>query len=414
VKAAVAQTAHNEDGGCRLGVVFACGPGASDYGAVLGDVASQRWVIMHSAAGGVRFSRTATADECGSRLHAHRFCTVRIRVRGEWVSVDVDDRAVFEGVQSTWDLAGGEAGVLAGNFRTVVRRFTIGPPGSSGCGGSSLRSDARATPRSISAVRGTAAASPRASADPRTAAAVVAASGVDASPSATLTASLSAAKVTAGTAAASTAAAVALAPRPPRYAGGDPRLVEALEANIVPPGSTGVALDDIVGLVDAKRAIHEAIVLPLLVPEFFTGVRVPWRGVLLFGPPGTGKTMIARAAAQQIGATFFNCNAASLVSKWRGESEKLVATLFAMARHYAPSIIFLDEVDALVASRGDGSEHEASRRMKSVLLTEMDGVAPRAGQQVMVLAATNTCVCADVLGHAGPGLEFKISVCGRH
>lgn len=88
-------------------------------------------------------------------------------------------------------------------------------------------------------------------------------------------------------------------------------------------------------------------------------------------PTGTGKTMLAKGVASMNGVTFFNCNAASIVSKWRGESEKLVRTMFDMARFYSPSIIFIDEVDALVQRRGTGSEHEASRRLKTMFLTQV-------------------------------------------
>ena len=174
----------------------------------------------------------------------------------------------------------------------------------------------------------------------------------------------------------------------------DADLAYSLERDVLDT-SPGVRWDDIAGLSDAKRLLEEAVVLPLWMPGFFTGIRRPWKGVLMFGPPGTGKTLLAKAVASECGTTFFNVTSSTLASKYRGESERMVRCLFDMARAAAPSTIFCDEVDALCTSRGAQGEHEASRRVKSELLVQLDGVCstPAPGGappvQVMVLAATN-------------------------
>ncbi|KAK2990001.1 hypothetical protein RJ640_009739 [Escallonia rubra] len=165
-------------------------------------------------------------------------------------------------------------------------------------------------------------------------------------------------------------------------------LAESLSRDII-RGSPDVKWESIKGLENAKRLLKEAVVMPIKYPKYFTGLLSPWKGILLFGPPGTGKTMLAKAVATECNTTFFNISASSVVSKWRGDSEKLVKVLFELARHHAPSTIFLDEIDAIISQRGEArSEHEASRRLKTELLIQMDGLT-RTDELVFVLAATN-------------------------
>ena len=155
--------------------------------------------------------------------------------------------------------------------------------------------------------------------------------------------------------------------------GPDSELIEMLEREVVDT-NPNVSFDDIAELNQAKKALQEAVLLPLIIPDYFKGIRRPWRGVLLYGPPGTGKTMLAKALATQGKTTFFNVHSSSFASKWRGESEKLVRILFEMARFYAPTTIFIDEVDSLCSKRGEGNEGDGSRRVKAELLVQMEGV----------------------------------------
>ncbi|KFY53282.1 hypothetical protein V496_07739 [Pseudogymnoascus sp. VKM F-4515 (FW-2607)] len=145
--------------------------------------------------------------------------------------------------------------------------------------------------------------------------------------------------------------------------------------------------EDVAGLEGAKEALKEAVILPIKFPHLFVGKRQPWKGILMYGPPGTGKSFLAKAVATEANSTFFSVSSSDLVSKWMGESERLVKQLFAMARENKPSIIFIDEVDALCGSRDEG-QSEASRRIKTEMLVQMDGVG-QDSKGVLVLGATN-------------------------
>ncbi|KAH8319053.1 hypothetical protein KR067_006028 [Drosophila pandora] len=149
-----------------------------------------------------------------------------------------------------------------------------------------------------------------------------------------------------------------------------------------------VAWEDIAGLESAKSTFLEAIIMPLRRPDLFTGVRCPPRGVLLFGPPGTGKTLIAKSIASQARAKFFSINPSTLTSKWVGEAEKLVKTLFAVAAAHQPATIFIDEVDSLLSKRS-GNENESTLRLKNEFLIHLDGAASSEETRILVIGATN-------------------------
>ncbi|MCK4479987.1 MAG: AAA family ATPase [Candidatus Lokiarchaeota archaeon] len=165
-------------------------------------------------------------------------------------------------------------------------------------------------------------------------------------------------------------------------------LIDMISGTIVTE-SPNVKWNDIAGLENVKQAVREAIVLPIAKPELFTGARRPWSGILLFGPPGCGKTLLAKAAATECNATFFSASSADLLSKWLGESEKLISSLFKVARLKAPSLIFMDEIDSIATKRGEGSESGGERRVKTQLLSEIQGLKSTHDKVLLVLGATN-------------------------
>ncbi|KAJ4974059.1 hypothetical protein NE237_007233 [Protea cynaroides] len=167
----------------------------------------------------------------------------------------------------------------------------------------------------------------------------------------------------------------------------EPRLIEHV-SNEIMDRDPNVRWDDIAGLDHAKKCVTEMVIWPLLRPDLFKGCRAPGRGLLLFGPPGTGKTMIGKAIAGEAKATFFYISASSLTSKWIGEGEKLVRALFGVASCRQPAVIFVDEIDSLLSQRKSEGEHESSRRLKTQFLIEMEGF-DGGNEQILLIGATN-------------------------
>jgi transitional endoplasmic reticulum ATPase len=152
--------------------------------------------------------------------------------------------------------------------------------------------------------------------------------------------------------------------------------------------SPNIHWDAVGGLEDVKESLKEAVEWPLKTPERFTRVGItPPKGILLHGPPGCGKTLLARVVATESEANFISVRGPEIFSKWVGESEKAIREIFRKARMAAPSIIFFDEFDALVPSRGMGGDSRVTERVISQLLTEIDGLVSL--ENVVVIAATN-------------------------
>lgn len=170
---------------------------------------------------------------------------------------------------------------------------------------------------------------------------------------------------------------------------------QSIAMDVVAPEDIPVSFEDIGGLDDIIEELKESVIYPLTMPHLYTStsslLSAP-SGVLLYGPPGCGKTMLAKALAHESGACFINLHISTLTEKWYGDSNKLVNAVFSLARKLQPSIVFIDEIDAVLGTRRSG-EHEASGMVKAEFMTHWDGLtsANSTGepQRVVVLGATN-------------------------
>ncbi|XP_019453361.1 PREDICTED: peroxisome biosynthesis protein PAS1-like isoform X1 [Lupinus angustifolius] len=179
-------------------------------------------------------------------------------------------------------------------------------------------------------------------------------------------------------------------PAPAKLEVPDNEFEKRIRPEVIPASEIGVTFADIGALDETKESLQELVMLPLRRPDLFKGgLLKPCRGILLFGPPGTGKTMLAKAIANEAGASFINVSMSTITSKWFGEDEKNVRALFTLAAKVAPTIIFVDEVDSMLGQRTRVGEHEAMRKIKNEFMTHWDGLLTRPGEQILVLAATN-------------------------
>ncbi|CAK4033249.1 related to membrane-spanning ATPase [Lecanosticta acicola] len=170
---------------------------------------------------------------------------------------------------------------------------------------------------------------------------------------------------------------------------------QTIAMEVVSPGEIPVTFDDIGGLGEIIEELRESVIYPLTMPHLYanhSSLLTAPSGVLLYGPPGCGKTMLAKALARESGACFINLHISTLTEKWYGDSNKLVAAVFSLARKLQPTIVFIDEIDAVLGQRRSG-EHEASGMVKAEFMTHWDGLASatvdRGMQRICILGATN-------------------------
>ncbi|XP_029383986.1 outer mitochondrial transmembrane helix translocase isoform X2 [Echeneis naucrates] len=164
----------------------------------------------------------------------------------------------------------------------------------------------------------------------------------------------------------------------------------SIAAHLVDPLTMQITWRDIAGLDEVITELKETVILPVQKRHLFQGSRLlqPPKGVLLYGPPGCGKTLIAKATAKEAGFRFINLQPSTLTDKWYGESQKLAAAVFSLAVKLQPSIIFIDEIDSFLRSRSS-SDHEATAMMKAQFMSLWDGLDTDHHCQVIIMGATN-------------------------
>jgi transitional endoplasmic reticulum ATPase len=170
-----------------------------------------------------------------------------------------------------------------------------------------------------------------------------------------------------------------------------------------------VKFEDIGGIDEILTKVREVIELPIMQPELFKHLGIqPHKGIILHGPPGTGKTMIAKAIANEIKAHFILVNGPEILSKWVGESEKNLRNLFEEANKYQPSVIFFDEIDAIASKRSGSETGRNAAQIVNQLLTLFDGVKENKG--VVILASTNRIELLDPAILRSGRFDYKIAV----
>jgi len=184
-----------------------------------------------------------------------------------------------------------------------------------------------------------------------------------------------------------------------------------IASEVIHPDDIDVTFSDIGGLEEIISSLQESVIIPLLYPALFrssSGLLSAPKGVLLYGPSGCGKTMLAKALAKESGATFINIAASVLTNKWFGESNKLVAGLFSLARKTQPSIIFIDEIDSFLRERSKG-DHEATAMMKAEFMTLWDGLLS-GSDRILILGATNRIQDIDIAFLRRMPRQFPLSL----